>query len=343
MTPPQTAVVLPELHVQRAVQAVLNVPVASHYVHETVGIDRQAGDVPTQGTLATTILSLPFRLQAQQAAQTGPPLLADHPLAEAGATQDRGLAPFPPAMALCEALTAVLCFRGIGSPFGIHMGRYHLGVQDGLVAFERQQVVGTGVLQLPDQGLLATGGIDGDDGVLQVQAVQQPLEGRTFAADRFDVVDDGRLCVESGHGREWRTRTGKAAIAFQAAQQGQLFPADVGPGSPVDYDVEVEVRTEHAAAEIPLGLGLGDGLLELPPREVVLAPNVDVGAFGLYGVGRDDDRFEQLVRVVFHDAPVLERTGLGFIRVDDQIARECIGCQKAPFDPGWKARSAPAL
>ena len=66
------AVVLAELHVQGAVQPVLDAPVAAHEGQQGGGIHGSAGDVVAHGALPAAPGAGAFRLHADQAAQAGP-------------------------------------------------------------------------------------------------------------------------------------------------------------------------------------------------------------------------------------------------------------------------------
>ena len=181
VAPAQAAVVLPELHVQGAVQAVLHAPVAAHQGQQRLGIHGPAGDVVADGALAP-VGPVAFRADPDQAAQAGPFCGVGHPLAEAGSAQDRAGAPLAaPAVAL-DGLALVLHFGREGAPVGLLEGRAHLGMQGGLVALDGQYVVGTGGLQVLHDGPLAAGGVDRDDGPLQHHAFEQAGDGRDFVA-----------------------------------------------------------------------------------------------------------------------------------------------------------------
>ena len=181
VAPAQAAVVLPELHVQGAVQAVLHAPVAAHQGQQGLGIHGPAGDAVAHGPLAA-VGPVAFRAHPDQAAQAGPVGGVGHPLAEAGPAQDRAGAPFAaPAVAL-DGLALVLHFGREGAPLGLLEGGAHLGMQGGLVALDGQDVVGTGGLQVLHDGPLAAGGVDRDHGPLQDHAFEQAGDGRDLVA-----------------------------------------------------------------------------------------------------------------------------------------------------------------
>ena len=99
------AVVLAELHVQGAVQPILDPPVAADQFQLGRRVRGPAGDVVAHGTLPPAG-SVAFRLHADQAAQAGPRFGVRDRRTEAGAAQ-----------------------HGPDAPLGVVEGRLHLPVQ----------------------------------------------------------------------------------------------------------------------------------------------------------------------------------------------------------------------
>ena len=65
--------------------------------------------------------------------------------------------------------------------------------------------------------------------------------------------------------RERRTRTRRAALAFDGRHQRGFLAANKRAGADADVDVEIERRFKNAAAEQAELLGLFDGVLQ--PRD----------------------------------------------------------------------------
>ena len=137
------AVVLPELHIQGAVEAVLHPSMTADQVQQGLCLHRSAGEV-----VAHRALPVP--------AGAGAPLAA--------------------AAVALDGLAAVFRLGREGPPLGVVEGRLHLPVEGTLVALESQHVVGLGLPQRLHDGGLAADGIDGDHGSFQDQAVQQAGE-----------------------------------------------------------------------------------------------------------------------------------------------------------------------
>ena len=93
----------------------------------------------------------------------------------------------------------------------------------------------------------------------------------------------------------------------------------------------------------PAAVGLVDGLLHGPRGRAVLVADVDIGDAGLRGVAGEDDPFEHLMRVFFHQDAVVEGAGFALVGVDAHVdgAGVVLG-QEGPLQPGGEAGSAAA-
>ena len=162
--------------------------------------------------------------------------------------------------------------------------------------------------------------------------------------DGLDVVDRGRATPNPGHGGERRLHAGLALGPFETFNQRRLLAADIGAGAAVNVDVVVEAGTAGIGAEKPGVVGLGDGRLEAVGLQVELAANVDIGRPRGHGGARQQAAFDQLVRVVAHDFPVLAGAGLAFVGVDHQITgqRPRLLGHERPFQPRREAGAAAA-
>ena len=158
--------------------------------------------------------------------------------------------------------------------------------------------------------------------------------------ERLHVVDHGRLAVEALHRREGWLEPGLAAEALQRVDERRLLAADVGPGAAVDDDVAAEVGAEDAAADVAGGAGLLDAALQEQALVVVLATDVDEGDRCLDRVGRDQRSFDELVRVLVDERPVLEAARLRLVGVDAEVAgMDALG-EERPLQPGGEAGPA---
>src|SRR5262245_7275094 len=161
------------------------------------------------------------------------------------------------------------------------------------------------------------------------------------AREGLDVVHDGGTVEETLRGGERWLDARVATLALERLEQPRLLAADVGTGTAVDDDLELEAGTEDVLADEAGRLGLAHGLPQALVAEQHLATDVDVGEVALDGVRGDDDAFEELVRVVLDDDPVLERARLALVRVDRQVDRLLrLLRQEAPLHAGREARAA---
>src|SRR5262249_28325836 len=163
------------------------------------------------------------------------------------------------------------------------------------------------------------------------------------AGDRLDVVDDRRLAEGPLDRGEGRLDPRPGALAFEALDEPGLLAADVGAGAAVLEHVEVKVLAEDVAAEQVGGVGLVDGPLHGAERPAVLVAQVDVGGAGPRGVAGEDDAFEYLVRVLFHEDAVVEGAGLALVGVDAEVDRAGVVLgQEGPLAAGREAGTAAA-
>ena len=71
------------------------------------------------------------------------------------------------------------------------------------------------------------------------------------------------------------------------------------------------------------------------------AAYVDVGGLGVEGETGDEHAFEQLMRILVDDVAILERAGLGFVRVADEVDRFLfVRLDEAPFHAAGKPGAA---
>ena len=161
---------------------------------------------------------------------------------------------------------------------------------------------------------------------------------------RLDVVDDGRLAEQADLDRERRLVARLAALALDRLEERRLLAADVGAGAAPELDVEGEAGAEDVGAEEAgararasiawaiAGLGLG-----------VLAADVEV-ALGRAGrEGGDRHRLDDRERIALEQDAVLERAGLGFVGVADEVVRlGRLGRDGGPLAAGREGRAAAA-
>ena len=160
--------------------------------------------------------------------------------------------------------------------------------------------------------------------------------------DRFHVVDDRWLCIETLNGRERRLEPRLATASFEAVEQRCFFTTDVGATAEMDRDFERVVAALDVGSEIARFVRFLDGMLETSRCFGILAPDVDKGVANTKGVTRNGDALEKLVRVAFGELAVVEGPRLGFIAVDNEVAWFCRG-EEPPLDthrePGSTAAS----
>ena len=132
-------------------------------------------------------------------------------------------------------------------------------------------------------------------------------------------------------------------LAFQAFDQPGLFAADVGRRAAVQINIEREVAAEDVLAEIAGGVALVDRGLQPLVAQRILVAEIEVGRGGPRGVAAEDDAFEHLVRIVFHQDAIVERARLALVGVDAHVDRAgMVLGQEGPLQPGGKTGAAAA-
>src|SRR5690606_7041966 len=139
--------------------------------------------------------------------------------------------------------------------------------------------------------------------------------------ERLDVVDDGGLAEEARLDRERRLVARLAAVPLDRVEERGLLAADVGAGALAELDVEAEAGAGHVVAEPAVFAGLLDRVRDALERERVLAAEVDVTVLGADGERGDRHGLDDREGVALEQDAVLERAGLGFVRVADDVAR----------------------
>ena len=162
--------------------------------------------------------------------------------------------------------------------------------------------------------------------------------------DRFDVVDRRRGAVEPHAGRERRLHPRHPLLALERLEHRGFFAADVGARAVMDIEVERPAVDVVPADQFRL-IGLFDRGLKALALLDVFAAEIDVGGLGAHREGGDQRAFDQHMRIVAQDLPILAGAGLGFVGVDDEIVRplRVDGLRhERPFEPGREARPAAA-
>src|SRR5262249_38212824 len=164
-----------------------------------------------------------------------------------------------------------------------------------------------------------------------------------YLRDRLDIIDRRRAAIEAHIGWEWRLQPRLAFLAFQAFQERGLFAADIGASAMMHDDVEVVAVDVVLADELGL-VGLLDRRFKPLALADEFAADVDVAIVHAHGAAGDQASLDQEMRIVPHDFAVLTRARLGFVRVDDQIARPPVRLfgHERPFQPSREAGAAAA-
>src|SRR5205807_9633908 len=125
-------------------------------------------------------------------------------------------------------------------------------------------------------------------------------------AQRLDVVDGGRLAVETDHRRERRLVARLRALAFERLEERGLLARFVCAGAAMDVDVAVEPGAEDVLAQQSARVRLVYGAFENLLHMEEFASYIDVGDFRSDGVAADGAPLDEEVRIALHQQVVLE-------------------------------------
>ncbi len=102
-------------------------------------------------------------------------------------------------------------------------------------------------------------------------------------------------------------------------------------------NIEREIAAQNVFAQIILGVTFVDGCLQPVPTERIFVSQIQVGGRCPSGEAGDDNPFDDLVWVIFHQNAVVERARLAFIRIDAHVDRAgMVLRQERPLQSGGK-------
>ncbi len=135
-----------------------------------------------------------------------------------------------------------------------------------------------------------------------------------------------------------------AALAFERLDERRLLAAHVGASAQVERHVEVEAAlAQDRRAEEAGGAAAGDRLRERCREVRVLAAQVEEAPRRADRVRADRHALEYEVGVAREQHAVLERAGLAFVGVADDVARRARRrAARLPLEPGGEPRTAAA-
>ena len=162
--------------------------------------------------------------------------------------------------------------------------------------------------------------------------------------DCFNVVDDRRLPEKPFLRRERRARSRHPALALDAPDQRGFLAADERARAFADDDFQIETAVQNIFSEQTVRPRLLDCVFQTPDGKRVFRTDVDDGASGSDGIGRDCKSLNQTVRIPLNERAVHERPGVALIRIADHIFLVAGGIQgELPLGPRREAAaSAPA-
>ncbi len=184
-------------------------------------------------------------------------------------------------------------------------------------------------------------------GTLGAARFREP--GRAFRDDGlnvvpgFNVIDVGRLSVETFLGGERRTWTRASGVPFQRSNQRSLFSANKRSGTLHNFDIELEAAAKNVFAKHAVLAGLFDGSIQVVNSQRVFRANIDDSFSRAHHVSADDHALEQRVRIALDFVAIHVRAGIAFIGIADDVFLVGLGFgEKFPFIASQVASTAAA-
>src|SRR5271155_1874207 len=165
--------------------------------------------------------------------------------------------------------------------------------------------LGTGVLRPADSG----------------EPARAATQDHRYDRDRLDIVDRGRAAIETDLRREGRLQARLALAAFKTFEQPGFLAANIGASAAMQVEFKIPAGATGVFADQAGVIGLVDGGLEALCLVIKLAADIDIASVDTHADRGEQAAFDQLVRVVADDVPVLAGAWLTLIGIDAKIGR----------------------
>src|ERR1700743_1730721 len=138
-------------------------------------------------------------------------------------------------------------------------------------------------------------------GSAESREIGAPLQNDCrYGGEGFDVIENrGRLISARNRWERWPNPR-IAALAFEGFEQGRLFTAFVSAGTRVRREVERNASPQDIFAQVAACVGFFDRTIHDCDQISVFAANVDITLLRADREARDQNSFDQLVRIVLH-------------------------------------------
>src|SRR5665811_73701 len=170
----------------------------------------------------------------------------------------------------------------------------------------------------------------GADGCKPFAAVDDDVGN---AGERFGVVRHGRTSPHAFLDRTRRFGSRLSLDTHDGIHQRGRFATDVGATTGADAHCDILAGAEDVMTDQADSLGVGNGLAKSPDGKRIFTTDVVVSAFRATGDARDEDAFENAMRVGLVELPVLVDVRFTFVRIADDELRTRLGFPTAgPLD-----------
>src|SRR6185437_11847885 len=145
------------------------------------------------------------------------------------------------------------------------------------------------------------------------------VDDTPHARNRLDVVYNRWPAERSFHCRERRFNPRAGAFAFQTLDQSGFLAADVRSRTAMQENVEMKVLAENVAAKQIVIVKFINCLLQDAITTAIFITQIQIRRAGPRRIARQNDPFENLMRILFHQDAIVKRTRFALVGVDAHI------------------------
>ena len=154
-------------------------------------------------------------------------------------------------------------------------------------------------------------------------------------AESLNIIKKRRQGPCAGDGRERRLHARNASLAFNRIEQRRLLSAFVSAGAGMRVKIEIPTSARDVLAQITLCVRFFNRAIHRLDQVPVFAANINIADMCIDRQTRDQNAFDHLVRIVFHQQAIFAGAGFAFIGVDDDDSGLGRGVRdEAPLEAG---------
>src|SRR5437016_348912 len=181
-------------------------------------------------------------------------------------------------------------------------------------------------------------------GALSHEPVNPASENLRNVDEGFNVVDDRGLLPETDLPRKRRLVARLGAMAFNGLDERAFLTAYVAAGADKNFEIIIDVAAQDFFSEEASAVAAANLLAKDFFLEMIFVADIENAALRAGHQAGDDHAFDEEMRQVSHDEAVLDRAGLAFIGVADNVFHGIgLFANKIPLHAGGKSGPAHAF